>query len=102
MGSLPANRVNPLTVFNTYGVDYVGPFKMQYGPQKSKQIFKTYIAIFVCYVTKAVQLEWVNDLTTEMFLAALRCFVARRSSPLNINSDNGRNFVGAVVQLKLF
>ena len=102
MGSLPANRVNPLAVFNTCGVDYAGPFKMRYGLQRSKQIFKAYIAIFVCYATKAVHLEWVDDLTTEAFLATLRCFVARRGSPEKIYSDNGRNFVEAAAQLKTF
>lgn len=100
MGSMPADRVNPSPVFHVCGVDYAGPFKMRYGPQRSKHIFKAYIAIFVCFSTKAVHLEWVDDLTTEAFIATLRCFVARRGKPSKIYSDNGRNFVGAAAQLQ--
>lgn len=100
MGSLPTERVIPSAAFHICGVDYAGPFKMRYGPPRSKQIFKSYVAIFVCFSTKAIHLEWVDDLTAEAFLATLKCFVARRGSPLKIYSDNGRNFVGAAAQLR--
>ncbi|GFV17627.1 integrase catalytic domain-containing protein [Trichonephila clavipes] len=46
-------------------------------------------------VVKAIHLEIVSDITTEAFLAALKRFVARRGQPIEIRSDNGRNFVGA-------
>ncbi|GFX85126.1 integrase catalytic domain-containing protein [Trichonephila clavipes] len=49
---------------------------------------------------KAIHLEIVSDLTTEAFLAALKWFVARRGRPLEIHSDNGRNFVGANNELR--
>ncbi|GFV03937.1 integrase catalytic domain-containing protein [Trichonephila clavipes] len=44
-------------------------------------------------VVKAIHLEIVSDLTTEAFLAAFKRFVARRGRPIEIHSDNGRNFV---------
>ncbi|GFU45635.1 integrase catalytic domain-containing protein [Trichonephila clavipes] len=44
--------------------------------------------------------EVVSDLTTEAFLAALKGFVARRGRPIEIHSDNGRNFVGANNELR--
>ncbi|GFU59002.1 integrase catalytic domain-containing protein [Trichonephila clavipes] len=49
---------------------------------------------------KAIHLEIVSDLTTEAFLAALKRFVARRGRPIEIHSDNGRNFVGANNELR--
>ncbi|GFU02038.1 integrase catalytic domain-containing protein [Trichonephila clavipes] len=49
---------------------------------------------------KAIHLELVSDLTTEAFLAALKRFVARRGRPIEIHSDNGRNFVGANNELR--
>lgn len=102
MGALPISRVTPSSVFNISGVDYAGPFQVRHGSVRSKHIYKSYIAIFVCFATRAIHLEWVDDLTTESFIAALRIFIARRGCPQQIYSDNGRNFVGAAAQLKLF
>ena len=50
---------------------------------------KTYLAVFVCFSTKAAHLEVVSDATTEAFLACLRRFVSRRGLPAHIHSDNG-------------
>ncbi|GFV04609.1 integrase catalytic domain-containing protein [Trichonephila clavipes] len=51
-------------------------------------------------VVKAIHLEIVSDLTTEAFLEALKRFVARRGRPIEIYSDNSRNFVGANNELR--
>ncbi|GFY58067.1 integrase catalytic domain-containing protein [Trichonephila inaurata madagascariensis] len=50
--------------------------------------------------SRAVHLELVSDLSTAAFLAALRRFIARRSCPSKIISDNGSNFKGASSHLK--
>lgn len=102
MGSLPVNRANPSSTCHVCGVDYAGPFQVRFGSRRSKHIYKSYVALFVCFSTKAIHLEWVDDLTTESFLSTLRIFIARRGCPLHIHSDNGRNFVGASTQLKNF
>jgi hypothetical protein len=62
-------------------------------------VSKGYIAIFICFVIKAVHIELVTSLTTDAFLAALRRFIARRGKPKTIYSDNGTNFQGAAHQL---
>jgi len=54
-----------------------------------------YIAIFVCFSTKAIHLELVSDLTKETFRAALERFIAVRGVPSKMHSDNGTTFVGA-------
>jgi len=69
------------------------------GTTSSKIKTEGYIAIFVCFATKAVHIEVVTSLTTESFLAALRRFIARRGTPKTIYSDNGTNFQGASNQL---
>ncbi|GFS64955.1 integrase catalytic domain-containing protein [Trichonephila clavipes] len=51
-------------------------------------------------VVQAIHLEIVSDLTTEVFLAALKRFVVRRGRPIEIHSDNDRNFVGANNELR--
>jgi len=76
MGELPPPRVQPLRPFLTTGVNYAGPISLRLGTTRSKTITKGYIAIFVCFVTRAVHNEVVTSLTTEAFLAALRRFIA--------------------------
>jgi hypothetical protein len=99
MGELPPTRVQSARPFLTTGIDYAGPISLRLGPPRSKVITKGYIAIFVCFVTKAIHLEVVTSLTTEAFLAALRRFIARRGRPRTIHSDNGTNFRGASNQM---
>ena len=95
MGQLPAARTTPDCSFITTGVNYAGPFILKKGHTRRPVLVKAYLAIFVCFFTKAVHLEVVSDLTTEAFLAALKRFIARRGIPRHIHSDNGSNFVGA-------
>jgi transposase InsO family protein len=99
MGELPATQVQPSRPFLTTGVDYAGPISIRLGAPRSKTITKGYIAIFVCFVMKAVHIEVVTSLTTEAFLAALRHFIARRGKPKTIYLDNGTNFKGATNEL---
>ena len=95
MGQLPAARITPSPPFTVSGIDYAGPFTLKHGHTRKPVLVKAYIALFVCFVTKAVHLEIVSDLTTEAFLAALKRFVSRRGLPTEIHTDNGTNFVGA-------
>jgi len=98
-GELIFTRVQRSRPFLTTGVDYAGPIQLRLVTTCSKIITKGYIAIFVCFATKAVHIEVVTSLTTEAFLAALRRFIARRGKPKLIYSDNGTNFQGASNQL---
>ncbi|XP_076246269.1 uncharacterized protein LOC143186476 [Calliopsis andreniformis] len=86
-------RIDPPTV--KYTMDYCGPFFIKQRKYRNRARVKVYVAVFVCFATKAVHLEVVGDMTTETFIAALKRFVARRGICRNIYSDNGTNFVGA-------
>jgi hypothetical protein len=99
MGELSSPRVQPSRPFFTTGIDYAGPILLRPGTTRSKTITKGYIAIFVCFATKAVHIEVVTSLTTEAFLAALRRFIARRRKPRTIYLDNGTKFQCAANQL---
>ncbi|GFX38787.1 integrase catalytic domain-containing protein [Trichonephila clavipes] len=93
MGDLPTHRVTPSRPFSVCGVDYAGPINiLRYRGAKTT---KGYIALFVCFVTKALHLELVSDLTPEAFIASLKRFCARRGAPKHIYCDNGTTFVGA-------
>ncbi|XP_043263595.1 uncharacterized protein LOC122403875 [Colletes gigas] len=95
MGALPAARVSECRPFYNSGVDYCGPFHIKEKRFRNRNRLKIYVAVFICFATKAVHLEVVGDMTTEAFIAALKRFVARRGICRNIYSDNGTNFVGA-------
>ncbi|XP_018359071.1 PREDICTED: uncharacterized protein LOC108758564 [Trachymyrmex cornetzi] len=87
--------------FAISGVDYAGPIQIREGKRRGRiPISKGYIALFVCFNTKAVHLEAVTNLTTEAFLAALRRFTARRGLCRILYSDNAKNFVGSSRELK--
>ena len=101
LGQLPADCLTPGPVFERVGVDYAGPFTIKRGSMRKPTLVIAYVAVFVSFSVKAAHLEVVLDLTTEAFVAALRCFVARRGKPLVIWSDHGTNFVGAVQEFKV-
>lgn len=102
MGELPQNRVTPSPPFNTSGVDYAGPFLINDRKLRGAKKVKVYICLFICFVTRAVHLELVSDLSTEGFLLALHRFILRRGRPHEILSDCGTNFRGAAAELGRF
>ncbi|GFY18346.1 uncharacterized protein TNCV_2047521 [Trichonephila clavipes] len=79
MGDLPKDRVVPSRPFEKVGLDFAGPIITKPNLKRSTVTLKSYIAIFICFCTKATHFEVVSDLTTDSFLASLRRFVARRS-----------------------
>ena len=95
LGQLPTERLTPGLVFDHVGVDDAGPVYIKYGFVRKPTVVKAYICVFVSLSVKAVLLELVSNLTTEVFIATLRCFIARRGRPSTIWSDHGTNFVGA-------
>jgi hypothetical protein len=96
MGDLPKERITPSTPFAHTGLDFGGPIYIQ-----SDRDQKAYIAIFVCFATKALHIELVSNLTSAACIAALRRFSARRGAPSHIYSDNGTNFVGSRKELSV-
>lgn len=96
MGDLPKARITPSRPFNICGTDYAGPFNIKLNKLRGNQrILKAYLCIFVCFVTKAVHIEIVTDLSTNSFLNCFKRFIARRGKCSHIYSDNGTNYVGA-------
>ncbi|XP_055589930.1 uncharacterized protein LOC129742106 [Uranotaenia lowii] len=99
-GQLPSTRVIANKPFHITGVDYCGPFFLK-PPHRRAASPKCYIAVFVCFTTKALHLELVGDLSTSSFLAAFRRFIGHYGIPSEMHSDNAKNFVGANKELRL-
>ncbi|XP_058828458.1 uncharacterized protein LOC131688285 [Topomyia yanbarensis] len=100
MGQLPSARLEPQPPFSIVGIDYAGPVNIISRRMRGVAASKGYIALFVCFVTKAVSLEAVSDLSTSSFLAAFSRFTSRYGLPAKVYSDNATNFRAAAKQLK--
>ena len=79
------------------GIDLFGPFWLKYGRNKK---IKSLGAVFTGAIVRAIHLEIVQDLSSEVFLHALRRFAAHHGWPTMTISDNGSSFVGAENGLK--
>ncbi|XP_035204599.1 uncharacterized protein LOC118179536 [Stegodyphus dumicola] len=69
--------------------------------KNNNSVTKAYIVIFTCATTRAIHLELVSDLRTDVFLLALQRFVSRRSLPHTVYTDNAITFCAADKELKL-
>lgn len=85
---LPGNRVNPSPPFSFCGMDCFG-----------RKEYTRYGLIFTCLSLRAIHIEILEDLTTDAFINALRCFIAIRGAVRQIRSDQGTNFIGAKNEL---
>lgn len=99
MGNLPADRVNVARPFSKIGMDFAGPIQVKNSRVRNSVIGNGYIVVFVCFVTKAIHLELVSDMTTATFLASFKRFIARRNLPTDVYCDNAATFKGARNQL---
>lgn len=99
MGELPTARTQIARPFSIVGLDFAGPFTIKRGRIRKPELLKAYVCVCVSFVTRAVHIEVVSDMTTQAFIASLTRFVARRGCPSQIHSDNGTNFVGAEAEL---
>ena len=89
MADLPESRVlAEKPPFTSVGVGYFGPFQVRRG----RSLTKRYGVIFSCLAIRAVHIEIAHSLDTDLFLLALRRFIARRGQVREIYSDNGSNF----------
>ena len=70
-GQLPIERLTPGPVFNKVGINFAGPVQTKYAHVRKPVIIKTYICLFVSLSVKAVHLEPVSNLTSDIYIAAL-------------------------------
>lgn len=100
MADLPRDRVIQHRAFLHCGIDYAGPIytKNFIGRCRGKFTListKSYIAIFVCFSTKAVHIELVSNQTTAAFIEAYKRFTSHYGKISDLYSDCGTNFIGA-------
>ncbi|XP_072166919.1 uncharacterized protein [Diadema setosum] len=73
MANLPEDRTEPTPSFTNVGMDCFGPFTVKRGLSEIKR----YGLIFTCFCSRGVHIEMLDDMSTDSFINALRCFIAR-------------------------
>ncbi|XP_053395705.1 uncharacterized protein LOC128555912 [Mercenaria mercenaria] len=91
MSALPSSRVTESTPFSRTGLDYFGPIYLKTSGEEKK----VWICLYTCLVTRAIHLELVSDMSTEEFLLCLKRFIAQKGTPVEITSDNAKQFKAA-------
>jgi hypothetical protein len=93
---VPKDRLTSAAPFTYCGVDLFGPCLIKDGRKELKR----YGVLFTCLNSRAIHLKLANSLETDLFLNALRRFIARCGPVREIRSDRGTNLIGAAKELK--
>ena len=89
LAPLPEFRVVLSNPFAIAGVDYTGSLNVKAGTAYNK----VYICLFTCMTTRAIHLALVESGDVRAFMRPFRTFVARRSFPSIMISDNASVFL---------
>uniref|UniRef100_A0A182XW96 Uncharacterized protein n=1 Tax=Anopheles stephensi TaxID=30069 RepID=A0A182XW96_ANOST len=88
MCELPAARLAAYMMpFSYTGIDYFGPMIVANGRKTEKR----WGVLFTCLTVRAIHIEVVRSLSTSDCLMAIRSFMARRGTPIEIISDRGQD-----------
>ena len=87
--ALPDFRLNKMKLFSTVGIDFTGHLIVKNGSKTQK----CYVCLFTCSTTPNVNLEIVNDMTTDQFLQAIRRHCAVYGIPSLMLCDNAKTSV---------
>ena len=90
--ALPSHRVCCNHAFENVGLDFAGPLYCRDDFSSTKNMYKCYILLFTCCVTRAVHLEVTVDVNSASVILALRRFITRRGMPHLLVSDNFKSF----------
>ncbi|XP_066596510.1 uncharacterized protein [Prorops nasuta] len=96
MGSLPERRsAYKLRAFSHCGIDYFGPMVVKIGRRE-----KRWGVLFTCMTTRAIHLEFSDNLTSSAVIMAIQRLAAKIGCPKVMYSGNGTNFRGTCKELK--
>ena len=90
VGRLPDYRTTASYPFAITGVDFVGPFFIK--ADHDQQDNKAYIVIFSCGTSRAVHFTTTRTMLASEFIDRLNEFIAARSRPKRMISDNAQTF----------
>ena len=105
LAPLPASRLDPtgdgegdgegggFYAYQNASLDFCGYFLIKHSCQFEEcphpPLERIFVALFTCFLTRAVTLECITDLSTESFLQTFIRFISRRGKPNRLYADNG-------------
>lgn len=102
MADLPADRIQPAPPFTNVGVDAFGPWSIIHRRTRGGSAnSKRWAILFTCLTTRAIHIEVVEEMSSNVFINAMRRFIAIRGRVNIFRSDRGTNFVGATNALHI-
>ena len=85
---MPLLPISPSLTFETWAIDFIGPF-----PKQGKRIGSRYFITAVEYVIKWVEVEPVHSCTKEVATKFIyENIITRFGCPLTLISDQGTHF----------
>ena len=94
---MPLIPVNPSLTFETWEIDFVGPF-----PKQGRRTGARYIIIAVEYVTKCVEAEPMPSCTKEVVEKFIyKNIITRFGCLVTLISDQGSHFINQTIQILL-
>ena len=94
---MPLIPVNPSLAFETWEIDFVGPF-----PKQGRRTGARYIITLVEYVTKWAKAELVPSCTKVVAAKFIyENIITRFGCPLTLISDQGSHFINQTIQILL-
>ena len=97
MGDLPSERIETAIPFSICGADVFGDFPVTHAGRGYR---KRWVLLITCFVTRAIALYPLKDMTLSTVVNALTKMTAQFPSLRKITSDNGSNFKGASREIK--
>ena len=95
---LPSFRVSEGLGFTSVGIDHAGPVFVKNIYESDGTMYKTYITVFTCSITRAIHLELSPNLLGNLVIRTLRRFKGRRGIPALVVSDIGQTFKDSKVK----
>jgi len=96
---LPTDRSTRSLPWDKVGLDFFGPYLVTSSCHTCRDLVKCWGLIFTCFVTRAVHLELVEDMSTLTFLQAFTRFCSRSATPSVVFSDNSKTYIKARKEL---
>ena len=95
MSDAPKERISSDPPFTSCWVDMFGPFAIK----ERRSELKRCGALFTCMARRDIHIDVAHALDADLFIQALKRFIARRESIRTLRSDNGTNFARAEKEL---
>ena len=92
LGDLPEDRITIAAPFEVSGLDIFGHFNIRHG---GRGTHKRWVLLATCFVTRAIFLLPLRDMTSGTVINALVKMNSQFPSLKKVHSDNGSNFCGA-------